>query len=119
MKHILIIFMTLFYISGPKMKVDGGRFVDIGDVKIGTVVHHRFIVKNIGDEDLIISGLGKSCNCTEVSMDTTLIKPGKTAMMSVRVDTKDKSGLSAVSVFLKDNTEDGENFVQLMMNCIK
>lgn len=100
------------------MKVEGGRFLDIGDVVVGTQVCHEFIIKNTGDEPLVITELGRSCNCTEVTINTNTIKPGGKAIMTVKVDTRGKTGKTAINVFVRDNTQDEENFIQLIMNCV-
>ena len=119
MSVVLSFLLSVLTIFGPVLKVDGGRFVDIGNVKIGTVVSHEFVIKNEGNEPLIIEGLGKSCNCTEVSMESKIIKPGESSKLLIKVNTEGKFGRTSINVFIRDNSEDGENFVQLLMNCVE
>lgn len=118
MKALLIIFASLFLSTGPILKVEGGRFVDIGDVQVGTLVSHEYYIKNTGDQPLLIKEFGKSCNCTEVNINTYRINPGEKATLTVKVETKGKTGKTVINVFIRDNTDEEENFLQLTMNCV-
>ena len=50
---------------------------EFGEVAIGDSIWHKFIVKNKGKENLIISDAIASCDCTIASFTTEPIKPNK------------------------------------------
>lgn len=50
---------------------------EFGEVQIGDSIWHKFIVKNTGKDNLIISDAIASCDCTIASFSTEPIKPKK------------------------------------------
>ena len=49
--------------SRPKLFVKQEKF-SFGNVYAGEIVEHSFLVKNIGDKDLLIGDAKASCGCT-------------------------------------------------------
>jgi len=79
--------------SGPQPRIlVSEEEWDFGKVTRGEKPIHIFIVKNGGEEDLIIEGVKGSCVCIEVSISTNLIKPGESAELKVSYDTTDYVG---------------------------
>jgi hypothetical protein len=50
---------------------------EFGEVKIGDSIWHKFIVKNTGKDNLILSDAIASCDCTIASFTKEPIKPHK------------------------------------------
>jgi len=76
---------------------------DFGKVIQGEKPTHIFIVKNGGEGDLIIEGVKESCACIEVSISTTLIKPGESAELKVTYDTTDYQGKDEKHIHIYSN----------------
>ena len=105
--------------EGPGIAFVNKRFVDLGDVKQNDTIYHTVLITNKGTAPLSIFNIGKSCNCTDVKLDKTLIASGDTARMTISVSTFGKKGPNTIDVYFADNTEEGEHFVRLKMNCIE
>ena len=65
---------------------------DFGKVTRGEKPTHIFIVKNVGEGELIIRGIKGSCPCIETSISTNSIKSGESAELKVSYDTTDYVG---------------------------
>lgn len=84
---------------------------DFGTITAGDKVETEFIVKNIGEADLIIIDAVGSCGCTVPDKPKEPIKPGSSAPIKVSFDSTGKSGQQSKTVTLTTNTELGkENF---------
>ena len=64
---------------------------------------HIFIVKNEGNEDLIIERIRVSCGCVKTGISTKLIKPGKSAELKAIFDTTGYDGKVEKDIYIKSN----------------
>lgn len=89
MKKVLIsaiLFLTATAISfaQPKLEVVGGDTYDWGKVNANTSpVKAELVIKNIGNEELILKEVKKSCGCTATKVDKDRLAPGQTARIAV------------------------------------
>lgn len=84
---------------------------DFGTITSGDKVETEFIIKNIGEADLVIIDAVGSCGCTVPEKPKEPIKPGSSAPIKVSFDSTGKSGQQSKTVTLTTNTELGkENF---------
>ncbi|MCA9217097.1 MAG: DUF1573 domain-containing protein [Planctomycetales bacterium] len=60
----------------PSARVVGSDTYDFGSMSITETRDHTFQVRNIGDADLTITFDAKSCQCTKVNLDKTVVPPG-------------------------------------------
>ena len=65
---------------------------DFGDINEGDVVETEFIVKNIGDADLVIANAEGSCGCTVPEPPKEPIAPGQSAPIKVSFNSSGKTG---------------------------
>ena len=80
-------------IAGKLAKVELDKEVhDFGTISEGDRVETEFIVKNIGDSDLMIYEAKGSCGCTVPEPPKEPIKPGDSAPIKVSFDSKNKPG---------------------------
>ena len=80
-------------IAGKLAKVELDKEVhDFGTISEGDRVETEFIVKNIGDSDLMIYEAKGSCGCTVPEPPKEPIKPGDSAPIKVSFDSKGKPG---------------------------
>ncbi|MBU1048826.1 DUF1573 domain-containing protein [Candidatus Bipolaricaulota bacterium] len=76
---------------------------DFGSVFEGIAVSHTFMIKNIGDEALAISGVSTSCGCTTASKPTEPIEPGESFALDVLVNTTGFSGTISKNITVYSN----------------
>ena len=76
---------------------------DFGEMQQGESVTHDFILKNIGEADLIISAAKGSCGCTVPEWPKTPIAKGEDAVIKVTFNSAGKSGKQNKTVTLVTN----------------
>ena len=76
---------------------------DFGDINQGDKATHDYIVKNIGNSDLLISSAKGSCGCTVPKWPKEPIRPGDEAVIKVTFDSKGKTGKQSKRVTLMTN----------------
>lgn len=86
----------------PKLSLSEEEW-DFGMVKPNDKPTHIFMVKNEGDEDLIIERVRVSCGCVKTSISTKLIKPGKSAELKATFDTTGYDGKIEKDIYIKSN----------------
>lgn len=99
----------------PKIELDK-ELHDFGTITEGAVVETEFIVKNIGETDLIITEAKGSCGCTVPEPPKEPIKPGDSAPIKVSFDSKGKPGAQEKTVTLTTNTEVGREMFKIKAN---
>lgn len=90
----------------PKIEFDKIEH-NFGTINEGDVVETEFIVKNIGESDLIIANAKGSCGCTVPNPPKEPIAPGDSAPIKVSFDSNGKPGNQSKTVTLTTNTENG------------
>ena len=104
-------------IAGRLAKVELDKEVhDFGIINEGDVVETEFIVKNVGETDLIISDAKGSCGCTVPEPPKEPIKPGASAPIKVSFDSKGKPGSQEKTVTLTTNSENGHETFKIKAN---
>ncbi len=69
----------------PKIFVSEATY-DFGTVGAIAVVSHEFVIQNIGEGTLTISRAYTTCGCTTADFTSTIIPPGKAAIMTLTFD---------------------------------
>lgn len=70
---------------GPRMKC-AQRIHDFGMVQVGSESCHEFVIANDGQTPLVIDSVQPACaGCTEWELDRTIIQPGDSAILAVRI----------------------------------
>lgn len=72
------------------LKISKSR-INIGEIKKGNDVTHKFILKNIGAEEVSIIDYQTSCNCTNIDVSKRTISPSDSVAITMTIDTKEKS----------------------------
>ena len=104
-------------IAGRIAKVEFDKEVhDFGTIKEGEIVVTEFIVKNVGDSDLLIHEAKGSCGCTVPQPPKEPIKPGDSAPIKVSFDSKGKPGSQEKTVTLTTNTVNGHEMFKIKAN---
>ncbi len=86
-----LLLASLFLAVVPAVAAAKAVFVeptwDAGEVELGKVIEHDFIVRNEGDRPVQITGVHPTCGCTVADFDP-VIQPGKTGRIHARIRTK-------------------------------
>lgn len=99
----------------PKIELDKVEH-DFGTINEGDVVDVEFIVKNIGEADLIIADAKGSCGCTVPEPPKEPIAPGQSAPIKVSFNSNGKPGQQNKTVTLTTNTEMGNEVFNIKAN---
>lgn len=99
----------------PKIELDKVEH-DFGTINEGEVVETEFIVKNIGNADLVIADAKGSCGCTVPQPPKEPIAPGQSAPIKVSFDSNGKPGQQSKTVTLTTNTENGKETFTIKAN---
>lgn len=65
---------------------------DFGEIKQGDVVEHTFVFKNVGENDLVLENVKPTCGCTALDWPKEPIKPGESAEIQTRFNSRGKRG---------------------------
>lgn len=108
---LLIMIMSVFTraeikTSKPAISVEE-VFWDFGFVPFDYELVHFYEIKNSGNENLYITHIASSCDCTHGRAQDTLIPPGKSTKIKATFSTKDYYGKSTRTIAL--TTNDPEN----------
>lgn len=78
---------------------------DFGAVRQGDVksISHTWALKNIGEENLLLTKVKPSCGCTAAVASATEIAPGATATVQATLNPKGKFGSQSISVRVSTN----------------
>jgi hypothetical protein len=85
-----LVFCAQFYGQGNALATDEMPFPkiafdamekDFGSIAEGDEKAFEFVVTNTGESELVVSHLRSLCDCVEVMMDETLIRPGKSSRL--------------------------------------
>ena len=86
---------------------------DFGTINDGETVVHEFEFKNNGKKPLIISGAVGSCGCTVPSYPRDPVAPGKTGVMTVKFNSKDKVGHQEKTITINTNSVRGTQLLTI------
>lgn len=81
------------------------REYEFGTVNEGDIVEGTFIITNKGKSDLVILSAKPSCGCTVPSWPKEPIKPGETAELTFKFNTRGKPNKQNKSITIKSNAE--------------
>jgi len=57
--------------------------MDLGNVPIGVSVERIFVLRDTGDERLLITDVKSTCQCTVAELPSRVIEPGRSAELNV------------------------------------
>ncbi len=109
-KLLLFVTLSIFTIAAKaQMPTAGAKFnfakttYDFGTVPQGPDIVYEFAFTNTGSAPLVIYEASGSCSCTIPSFDRAPVKPGASAKIKVKFETKDKQGTFNKTVYIKSN----------------
>ncbi len=81
-------------------------------------ISHTFVLRNTGEETLIISKVRPSCGCTSAVASANQIAPGATATVTATLNPKGKYGNQTITVRINSNDPDNASQVLRMSGTI-
>lgn len=90
-------------LSAPKAKLDEESF-NFGTIVPGQPVAHDFILKNEGNDPLIIRKISTTCGCTASKPDKYEIKSGESTILKCTFDSRGKAGkqFQTITIIVND-----------------
>ena len=88
--------------AGPRLAIPEATW-DFGTIKDGDVVTKKIEVLNTGSADLKINRLWPSCKCTSATTSKKVIKPGGSAVITVRFEAEGYRGRVTNYIQVKTN----------------
>jgi hypothetical protein len=103
-------------VPAPKISVEPASF-DFGKALPRRTLEKQFSIRNFGDADLVIGEITTTCGCTAALLERpgrtgqadpagdarAVLKPGESAQLRVRLETRDYSGRLVRSVLVRSN----------------
>jgi hypothetical protein len=77
--------------KGPRISAEPLVF-DFGKVLTQKTLHKDFVIRNVGTEDLDIERVSTTCGCTVAEEPPKLVKPGQSAILKIKFETRTYSG---------------------------
>jgi len=105
-------------------QVDGAKIAfevttkNFGDIVQGDVVEHTFAFENQGNQPLILSNVLVTCGCTATKWPREPIAAGKSGEITVRFDSKGKSGAQNKIITVVSNAVNGREKVSIKSNVL-
>lgn len=88
---------------------------NFGTVIQGEKVAHRFVFRNTGDGNLVISNVRPSCGCTSPKWSKEPVKPGEKGFVELTFDSSSRNGIQNKTAKVYSNTE--PNCTDIVIRC--
>jgi len=97
------------------IRIDKEEF-DFGRVQTGQVIRHRFNIYNAGQENLIITGFDKQCDCIAFGVSSSVIGPNQTGILEIALEAKRVQELDEDFVLITNDLENPSRAIRLKAN---
>lgn len=88
--------------KGPRIAAEPLVF-DFGKVLGQKTLHKDFVIRNFGTEDLDIERVSTTCGCTVVEEPPKVVKPGQSAVLKIKFETRTYSGRVERKILVQSN----------------
>ncbi len=92
------------------------RSHDFGNVARAANTEHQFRIKNTQQTDLHIRSVRASCGCTTPTIETKIVKPGETGIVSARFNTDRFTGQKAATLTVSISYGQPQRYTELQLN---
>lgn len=108
--------MLIFAQTGPKLEVVGGDNINTGSHRKGIEVIYEITFKNVGDQDLKVTGVQTSCGCSSALAGSDAVKPGETGTIKFTFNGQGMGSVSKTVMISTNELPNATHNVQLTMN---
>jgi len=98
---LMTIFATALFAQPTITPVE--KTYDFGSITQGDVVVHDFVVKNTGDQKVVIEKVKASCGCTAVAPEKNELEPGDSTSIKVSFNSHGRMGVQKKYVYVYSN----------------
>ncbi len=95
--------------AGPAIMSPAPVF-DFGEMDSDQKVANEFLIKNVGDEPLVISDVKTSCGCTVAKLEKNTLNPGEETKISASLNLKGKQGPQSKKITVMSNDGQQPNY---------
>ena len=88
--------------AGPRIEWDK-CFIDKGVLKANSINRYAFAFRNVGNSDLTIDSIKKSCGCAKYTLTSKRLAPGQTGVIEAEVDLHGNEGYFLYHLVVKTN----------------
>jgi Protein of unknown function (DUF1573) len=88
--------------KGPRISAEPLVF-DFGKVLSQKTLHKDFVIRNVGTEDLDIERVSTTCGCTVAEEPPKVVKPGQSAILKIKFETRTYSGRVERKILVQSN----------------
>jgi uncharacterized cupredoxin-like copper-binding protein len=103
---VVSVSVSLAQFLGPRISTQQIEH-NFGDIEMGKIVTHHFILTNTGDDNLIIKNVHATCGCTAVKPEKETLAPGESTKLKVEFNSTGRRGGQEKTVYV--NTNDPKN----------
>ena len=104
-------------VSMPKIQMEEDSY-DFGNIIQGELVAHEFVVRNIGNDKLLINSAKGSCGCTVPVWPKEPILPGEEATIKVTFNSAGREGVQRKTVTLVTNVIPNTKVITIKGNVV-
>jgi rhodanese-related sulfurtransferase len=91
-------------VAAPIISVDSSTY-DFGSALEGSIVTHRFVIRNLGDQPLSNLRARSTCGCTTSSLPSTTLAPGASLEIEVAFDTRGYGGQTVTKTLYVESND--------------
>lgn len=97
------------------LHLKGGNKYDFGKIDLNTtnVIPVNVEIENTGKKPLIIYKADVSCGCVSVEFPHKPVQVGKTAIIHIKINTKEQNGYFNKAVFIKSNASNDVELIRI------
>ena len=89
--------------QGTPSLVCDERVLDFGTVRNVDKITHTFVLKNVGDVDLVIQRVRPTCGCTTTKLPRDTIPPGESVDLDMTLSLVGRQGHQRKSIYISSN----------------
>lgn len=103
---VTLLFPLFFWVNGAKAApelVSDTYSYNFGSVDETEEVEHDFILRNIGDEPVIIQKIDSSCGCTTTRLGGKVLQPGISTVLTAKINLRGRRGSQNKHIYVQSN----------------
>lgn len=116
------LFSALYYMSSDhkpaKLQFIDSRIIEYGDIRQGEIAEVTVHFKNIGDDNLVIYDISKTCNCTEAIIPKKVYSSGEEGRVSIKISTAGKIGQQTIVLKMMTNGENDYYIIRVNLTVL-
>ncbi|MCB2202273.1 DUF1573 domain-containing protein [bacterium] len=113
----IILVLAAGAFAGPELSTPNDAF-DFGYLPQNSVVTHKFTLKSVGDETLVIERIKPGCGCTKVPLEKNTLEPGDSTIVELIFDTQHFHGSMSKGAYIYANDTTDRHLIGFYANVV-